>query len=321
VHHVLLFLEYTPAPGATAPASAGSAPIKRLRAGKVQQFISAWAPGGGVVALPPDLAVHLPPGAKITAQTHFHPNGKAEEEQMTLRLRYAAGPPQRTWITVQVPPAFGVLSGLCIPPGDPAWTLRDSFVLPVDADTFGVGGHSHFLARRMRLTATLPGGDTRLLLRIDDWDFAWQEQYHYRNRIPLPAGTRIDAEIIFDNSPGNLRNPSRPPKEIRWGNQSTDEMGSLTLAVIPKRNEEVAVIRSALLEHMADLIIDLVIKHGDKLPHDIPRDLQTGLALLRAGIPTYDADRDGLLNDTERKKLRDAVVASGAPDQILRSNP
>jgi Flp pilus assembly protein TadD len=37
----------------------------------------------------------------------------------------------------------------------------------------------------------------------------------------------------YDNSTGNVRNPNSPPKEVKGGNRSTDEMGHLWLQVLP----------------------------------------------------------------------------------------
>ena len=42
--------------------------------------------------------------------------------------------------------------------------------------------------------------------------------------MPLPGGTRIDLEAVYDNSTANRRNPNAPPREVRWGEETTDEM-------------------------------------------------------------------------------------------------
>jgi hypothetical protein len=48
----------------------------------------------------------------------------------------------------------------------------------------------------------------------------------------LPAGTVLNAVWTFDNSTGNPRNPSTPPKRVRFGEQTTDEMGVLMMDVV-----------------------------------------------------------------------------------------
>jgi hypothetical protein len=307
VHHILIFVE-SRLPEGDAKAS-------------TRRYIGAWAPGGGVLVLDSDLAFLLPKGSSIVLQVHFHPNGKSERENLTVRLKFASGPPQRTWFTLQVPPVFGVLSGLCIPPGEANFVLRDSIVLPADSEAFGVGGHAHFLARRMRMTATLPDGSTRLLLRIRDWNFAWQEQYHYAQRIPLPAGTRLETEILFDNSAANPRNPSKTPREVRWGQQTVDEMGSITVGLVPAKNEDAPLFRRAQEARVTDLLVENGLNGGANLPFTIPKDLKDGLEKLKSVVRLLDRDKDGKLTASEHEMLRQFILASKAPARIVEEAP
>ena len=53
--------------------------------------------------------------------------------------------------------------------------------------------------------------------------------------VALPRGTRLDAEIHWDNSAENPHNPASPPIRVTWGEQSKDEMGALTLIAVPRR--------------------------------------------------------------------------------------
>jgi hypothetical protein len=53
----------------------------------------------------------------------------------------------------------------------------------------------------------------------------------------LPAGTIVESELVYDNSAANPWNPFQPPQRIRWGEETTDEMGSLifnAVAVDPR---------------------------------------------------------------------------------------
>ena len=42
--------------------------------------------------------------------------------------------------------------------------------------------------------------------------------------MPLPGGTRLDVEAVYDNSTRNRRNPTVPPRDVGWGEGTTDEM-------------------------------------------------------------------------------------------------
>jgi hypothetical protein len=82
----------------------------------------------------------------------------------------------------------------------------------------------HLLGKDFLMTAVRPDGSHQTLIRIDDWDFNWQNPYEFLTSVALPKGTRIEMVAHFDNSPGNIRNPSKPPIEVRWGEETTDEM-------------------------------------------------------------------------------------------------
>jgi hypothetical protein len=82
----------------------------------------------------------------------------------------------------------------------------------------------HLLGRDMRVSAVRPDGPTEALIHIDAWDFHWQGTYTFARPVPLPGGTRIEVRAIYDNSAENARNPSRPPRDVSWGEGTTDEM-------------------------------------------------------------------------------------------------
>src|SRR5262249_13713191 len=154
----------------------------------------------------------LPAHSSIVVQLHFHPSGKPEREQGRIGLYFTKSPPAKSLSGVQVPPAFGIGAGIDIPAGERRYEIHDSLVLAADIEALGARAHAHYLGKEMKLTATLPDGSTKGLLWISDWDFGWQDSYFYKEPFALPKGTRLDVEIVYDNSAGNPRNPNRPPK-------------------------------------------------------------------------------------------------------------
>ena len=64
-------------------------------------------------------------------------------------------------------------------------------------------------------------------------------QYQYRSPVALTKGSVIKLDAYYDNSAENPSNPSKPPKRVRWGEQTTDEMCLLGVQVVT--------------EHLADL--------------------------------------------------------------------
>jgi mono/diheme cytochrome c family protein len=214
--------------------------------------LGGWAAGAQPLALPDGLAYFVPKGSDFILSTHFHPSGKPEKEQSVVGLYFSKMPPKQDFTAMQFPPLFGVFTGLKIPAGAKTYTIKDSFTLPVDVKAFGIGGHAHYLAKTMKLTATLPSGTRETLLWIPDWDFNWQGQYQFEKFVDLPKGTRLDAELTYDNSADNPHNPSSPPKAVAWGEQSTDEMGSLILRLVATKETDLPTLKDAYRNHLRD---------------------------------------------------------------------
>jgi cytochrome c553 len=250
VHHVLYFADpngrvhLKPNDG-TEPGFGG------MRAGGATTPLGGWAVGAQPHFLPEGLALRLPQGSDMVIQYHFHPTGKPETEKSTIGLYFAKHAPERTLISIQLPPVYSLFSGLDIPAGEKDFVIRDSFTLPVDTDAAGVSAHAHYLARTMKLTATLPDGAVKTLLDIRDWNFNWQDQYFFKDMVELPRGTRLDAEIHWDNSAGNPNNPASPPVRVTWGEQSKDEMGALTLIAVPHRQADYRALQRDVMQKRA----------------------------------------------------------------------
>jgi hypothetical protein len=227
-------------------------------------LLGGWAVGATPDRLPDGLALPLPRGSDLVVQTHFHPSGKAEKEQLTVGLYFAAKAPARTLVNVQLPPAFGLFAGIDIPPGKADYTVTDSFTLPVDVELVGCNPHAHYLGKSLRGWAVLPDGKTQRLFYIKDWDFNWQGAYTYKHFVRLPKGTVLHAEVVWDNSAANDRNPQQPPQRVRWGEGTADEMGSLRYLVVAAQEKDVPVLEAAFKEHMRRALRES-IRRGDKI--------------------------------------------------------
>lgn len=181
--------------------------------------LGGWAPGVRPRFLPEGVARPLPKGSDLIIQSHYHPTGKPESDRSTLGIHFSKAHAAKTVISLPL-----VKRDLHIPAGEKRHSERVSFTMPIDLQAIGIIPHMHLLGREMKVTATLPDGGSRPLIWIRDWDFNWQGHYTYARPVELPKGSRIDLEAIYDNSSGNPRNPHDPPREVKWGEQTTDEM-------------------------------------------------------------------------------------------------
>ena len=203
---------------------------------RVSLGLGGYAPGTTPTLLPDDLAYFLPKGSDIVMQTHFHPSGKVETEKGRIAIYFADRPPSKTMVPIQIPAMFGLGVGLRVPAGEENYRVTESMTLPVDVQLVSIGAHAHYICTQASMVARLPDGRSATLLEIDDWDLDWQDRYYFKDQITLPAGTVLTAELVYDNSTANPENPNYPPQEIRWGRQSGDEMGSVSImAVAAKR--------------------------------------------------------------------------------------
>jgi hypothetical protein len=248
VHHVLYFGD--PSGKAHARPQQGSEPgFSGMRPGGEAEPLGGWAVGAQPHMLPAGLALPVQKGSDLVIQYHFHPNGKPEVEKSRIGIYFAKEAPKRTLAAVQLPPTFSLFSGLDIPAGEKDYVIRDSYTLPVAFDAVSIGAHAHYIGKQLKMTATLPSGEVKTLLWIKDWDFSWQDRYFFEQTVALPKGTRLDAEVHWDNSAENPRNTSSPPIRVQWGEQSKDEMGSLTLAGVPHDEADLPELRRDLLQH------------------------------------------------------------------------
>ena len=187
-----------------------------------------WAPGKTPAAVPDEIAWHLDPGTDLVLQLHLLPGREAVDVQPAVGLHFADAPATLTPVSLLL-----TSKAIRIPAGDPAHVIQDSYRLPVAVDVLGIAPHMHYLGKRIEAAATLPGGREEPLLRIDDWDFNWQDEYRYQEPIHLPAGTELRVRFTFDNSSDNPRNPRNPPVAVGFGPGATDEMAELMLQVLP----------------------------------------------------------------------------------------
>lgn len=282
-------------------------------ADRMARGLGGFVPGATPTKLPGDLALKLPKNSDIVMQTHFHPTGKVEFEQGKIALYLTDKPPSKRIVPIQIPAMFGVGVGLKVPAGESDYKVTESFTVPVDVQLINIGAHAHYICKSVRMTATLPGGKSKTLIEIDDWDLDWQDRYQFQNPISIPAGTVLTSELVYDNSANNPENPNSPPKEIRWGRQSEDEMGSVSVSVVAANESDRPKLASSLGRYylrsmtqgdLVDLIMQLDTNRDGGLQVDeAPPRLAQSFRFL-------DRDRDGKLDRDELAIIRSLMPAN-----------
>jgi mono/diheme cytochrome c family protein len=250
-----------------------------------------WAPGYSPKFLPAGVGRRLPHRSlDLVMQLHYHPSGKPESDQSTVGLYFAKQP------TTHDDTAFVMGTLLVdIPPGDAAHRLTSSVTLPAAVQVTGITPHMHLIGKQMKVTATLPDGTQQTLLWVNDWDFNWQEQYHYVAPHSLPQGTRLDLEAIYDNSADNPANPNTPPARMALGEQSTDEMCFCVIHTITPHGaaDDRLVQRAAGQNFLKELGPELLAKLGPERAQMVMRTLIGGGGASPVKARSQDAAEPG----------------------------
>ena len=190
------------------------------------QFLG-WTPGQLPPLLDRDSAWPLAPGGDLVVQLHMRPTERTEQVRIRIGFFFTDQAPRRTPVMVRLG-----RQDLDLAPGAADYRVRDSYRLPVPAQVLAIQPHAHYRAREVNASALLPDGTERMLLHIANWDFDWQDAYRLAHPLDLPAGSVLQITYRFDNSAGNPRNPDYPPRRVRWGQNSVDEMGDVWFQLV-----------------------------------------------------------------------------------------
>jgi mono/diheme cytochrome c family protein len=233
VHHALFFLDTT-GKGRELQAASDDGKPGYFGAGgpgfRPTGGLGGWAPGVTAHFLPDGVGRFVRAGSDLVIQIHFHPSGKTEQEQSSVALYFTKAMPKK--IFVSFPHGDRKID---IQPGDNNYVIESSFTVPGDVELQGVFPHAHLLCRSIKVTATLPDGKVLPVIWIKDWDWNWQGEYLYTTPLQIPRGTKITQHFVYDNSKGNIHNPNNPPKEVRYGEQTGDEMSLVFYQLVIER--------------------------------------------------------------------------------------
>ncbi len=186
--------------------------------------LSGWAPGQVPRRLPDEMAWFLPKGSDLLVQAHYHRTGRTEKDRITLGLYFAKQEPKKLFKGTVLPGNGKFPYLLNIPANNENYKVTGTIWMKEDVVLYSVMPHMHMLGKKVKVTMTPPDGNTETLVGIDDWEYNWQETYWLKKPLHVKTGTRFDVEAIYDNSVKNPNNPFSPPRNVRFGEETTNEM-------------------------------------------------------------------------------------------------
>ena len=238
-----------------------------------------WQPGKMPSMVSEGLSWVLKPETDFVLQLHMHPSGKPELVKPAIAL----------YFTDQAPTAVPFRIKLArfdfeLPAGEPNSLVEQSYVLPVEVAVLRVLPHAHYLGKDLQGYAELPSGEKRWLIRIKDWDFNWQGDYKCAHPVVLPKGAKLVMRYIYDNSTNNVRNPNHPPKVVRHGLQTTDEMAGLVFQAVARNAEDRSVLAKDYFEYFVQVSMDYYRFRLRLNPDDGEAHMKLGRALASQGL-------------------------------------
>jgi hypothetical protein len=203
VHHIIVFVQD---------------PKEPQLAGTGGNLLVGWAPGDPPMNNKPGTAKLVRAGSKLRFQMHYTPNGTAVTDRSYVGLRFAKQPPQYRALTGRA-----INLGFRIPPNADNHEVTAAFTAKEDIRLTSLMPHMHLRGKAFQYDVVYPDGRRETLLKVPRYDFGWQLAYSFAQPFTLPKGARIECTAHYDNSPNNRYNPD-PSKEVRWGDQTWEEM-------------------------------------------------------------------------------------------------
>lgn len=201
-------------------------------------FLAGYAPGSAPQIWKPGQARLVPAGSDLIFQMHYTANGKPASDRTQIGLVFARQTPRERAVALRA-----VNSWFHIPAGAPNHRVTSSATVHEASRLAAIRPHMHLRGKSFEVSAVFPDGTSTMVLRIPRYDFHYQPYYYLESPITLPAGTRLDCVAHFDNSANNPRNPD-PSQDVRWGEQSWEEMMIGWIDVlVPVREAKSAVLR------------------------------------------------------------------------------
>ncbi len=218
----------------TIEAQAGSEPVHHIVVYKLEpgndrmnqfggQNIGGLAPGAEPSFVQEGYGIELKKNSTLRINMHYHKEagpGTGVYDQSRLGLFFY--PKGEKLKPIQIEPVGS--TSFEIPPNasDHVVSMARTFSQPVRILNYLP--HMHVRGKSAVYTAFYPDGTSEELLNVPNFDYNWQLYYEYGQPKLLPAGTRVECEMHYDNSAANTSNPS-PDKAIPFGLDTVkDEM-------------------------------------------------------------------------------------------------
>ena len=201
---------------------------------------SGWVPGNKTRFFPNGISNYVLPNSKVLLQMHYGPSPIDAKDSTVVNIYYNKKPNGR-YIKGGLISPNDIIDGPFFIKANTKKTFHAKYKVVSDYSLINITPHAHWLGKKWEVFAVHPNGDTTHLIRINDWDFNWQNFFSFKKFIKLEKGTMIYTSAEFDNTERNFRQPNNPIKNVMWGESAKDEMFLCYFAFVPyqKGDEEI----------------------------------------------------------------------------------
>jgi hypothetical protein len=192
--------------------------------------IGGYAPGSPPVVFPGKaplkMGIRIKANSRIILQIHY-PVGTAGMLDST-QIRFYFYPVGTTGVR-QVYVNTYLKNWLMNIPANTTATYTAQYptigTLTTSISVFSTHPHAHKVNRSMLIYGFKASPvDSIKLIRVPKWNFDLQDSYVYPHMVKIPSGYKLGAKHFYDNTTNNPYNPSNPPKDVKAGTSTTDEM-------------------------------------------------------------------------------------------------
>jgi mono/diheme cytochrome c family protein len=219
VHHIIAYAANEDAPEIDESVSSeGDEEFLRSRV-----MLGGLAPGTDPTNYPEGYGIPLRPGSQLTFAMHYHKEagpGTGKWDNSVMAFKFHDKPVQYPLNITNI--AHGAFE---VPPFHPNWKVVGAKTFDNDIQLISLMPHMHLRGSYAKYTAYYPNGAEEVLLEVPQYDFNWQTQYEFEELKQIPAGTRIEFEMHYDNSKENAERVGfNPAQAVSFGGPTTDEM-------------------------------------------------------------------------------------------------
>jgi mono/diheme cytochrome c family protein len=187
-------------------------------------MIGGIAPGNDPGRFPEGYGFLLKPGSKFVFAMHYHKEkgpGTATPDRSFVGFEFYPEQAEVKQVHIE---AIGNMD-FEIPANAPKWEVGMAKIYERPIKVLYLMPHMHLRGAAASYSAFYPDGRTEKLLDVPRYDFNWQTSYEYSEPKRIPAGTRLEVSMWYDNSPARAAEVGFNSEEsVRFGGPTTDEM-------------------------------------------------------------------------------------------------